>query len=63
MTKVYSFNSKDLWLDSGSNADRSTVLGFASIGGICSENRYSVIENKGAFENIIVSSYVLRLFH
>ena len=46
----------DLWsADSSlSPSSRASVVGFASVGMICTSNRYSIIEETGGFSSVLV---------
>ena len=45
-----------MWGDSGaSSQDRSAIVGYSPIGGICTQNRYSIIEETGGFRTVTVS--------
>ena len=47
--------SKDLWGDSGATAEaRSSVVGFAYLNNICTQNRYSIVEEAGGFTTATV---------
>ena len=40
--------SLDIWTSSaGSSSQRSSIVGFSNIGGICSQNQYSIVEYLG----------------
>ena len=49
-----------MWSDGGSSSqDRSANVGFSSIGGICTQNRYSIIEETGGFRTVNVVAHEL----
>ncbi len=59
--------SKDIWGDSNSGIDqRSSVVGYAYLSGICSQSKYSIVEEKGGFSSISVwikfQNFKLRIF-
>ncbi len=43
-----------MWTDDVAAADdqRSGVVGLAYLGGICSTNKYSIVEENGAFSSV-----------
>lgn len=47
--------SKDLWGDTfDAPTTRTQVAGFGNIGTFCSQYKYSIVEEFGGFQNILV---------
>ena len=52
--------NKDIFSDTGSTVDdRKGVVGFAPVTGICTDRRYSIVEDKAAFDNVGVIAHEL----
>ena len=48
--------SKDLWSESGSGPEeRSKLSGYSDIGAICTESRFSIVEEQGGFASVGVN--------